>query len=91
MIQLPTWPSCLPNVLLAVLLVSNAQAMKCGTFFTEQCLGENDKRYDEDTSIALQDQAEIWRKLEGYFETTHYSYLPNYLPKEVDDDFGIFK
>jgi len=77
--------------LLLVALASSVQALKCGTAFTEPCLGEKDKRYDESASIELKDQSEIWSKLEGLWEDTRYSYLPNYQPKEIDDIFGLFK
>ena len=57
--------------------------LKCGVdFWTEPCLGDTDKRYDEDYTIDLKEQSNNWKIAEGLYEMTVHRYGPDYLPLE---------
>jgi len=52
-------------------------ARKCGTWATEDCLGDIDKRYDPDTSPNLVDLHPLYEKMDGYWVGTQTSYDAN--------------
>mmetsp|Transcript_1390 Transcript_1390/g.1589 ORF Transcript_1390/g.1589 Transcript_1390/m.1589 type:complete len:438 (-) Transcript_1390:57-1370(-) len=44
--------------------------MKCGTFWTKDCLGKSDKRYDPNSSINLIDQHPFYKHYVGLYNST---------------------
>ena len=42
-------------------------AWDCGHWYTTECIGKIDKRYNPKSSLDLIDQHPIWRYLDGYY------------------------
>lgn len=64
-------------------LPQSAVAVRCGKWFSNACLGDTDPRYDESASNNLADQAEVWKKIEGYWIGEALSYNPDGTPYEA--------
>lgn len=54
----------------------DAAPKKCGTWATERCIGEIDKRYDPNNSPNLADLHPLYGKMDGYWLGTYTSYEP---------------
>ena len=51
-----------------------SDAVQCGKWYSNSCLGETDKRYDPDASNAIIDQSDFSKHREGFWIRTYYSY-----------------
>jgi hypothetical protein len=56
-------------------------AVECGNWYSTNCLGETDIRYDPDASNIITDQNPAWSKFDGLYEATAINYGPDGLPK----------
>jgi len=60
---------------------NGSTALKCGIAgVTNQCIGDNDVRYDSDASYNLEDQDELWGKISGLYYGTLSQRLPDFSP-----------
>jgi hypothetical protein len=55
------------SLLLWVTLAPQAGAVRCGKWFSSDCLAETDVRYDKSYTNSIQEQDDIWSKFEGYW------------------------
>ena len=77
----------LSSIYLGSYLSTVDAAKKCGTWATEDCIGDIDKRYDPDTSPNLVDLHPLYEKMDGYWVGTHTSYDADKNPWESNIGF----
>jgi len=68
---------------------NSAQALKCGTAITKDCIGDEDIRYDADASNDLADQADVWKILPGLYIEDSYFYDNKGEPIKLDNETGF--
>jgi len=57
--------------------------IKCGRKLTEDCIGDTDPRYDPDALPTLNDQADVWQKMDGLYAGSFYWYGADNLPQQT--------
>jgi len=71
---------------------NGSTALKCGIAgVTNQCIGDNDVRYDSDASYNLKNPAEFWGKFQGPYYGTITNSMPDFSPNSNRTfQFGSF-
>jgi hypothetical protein len=58
------------SLLLWVALTPQAGAVRCGKWFSSECLADTDVRYGKSYTNSIQEQNDIWSEFEGYWVNT---------------------
>ena len=69
-------------VIFCVLELKSIDAVDCGRWYSNPCLGDDDVRYDPHASDNIVDQGPVWRNLSGYWKYKVYAFDPTGRPQE---------